>query len=165
MWVPQWHCLRTRWPRASLQLKASVCTVWCISQICHAVSTVRIADLQVRRRRRRGRRRNHKNALYGLNWSEYKLRLAVQLVLPATVRSSTSNPPVLQLTSHQEQFTLTYQWRLQSLYVVYLGVFAHLMSLKRCFLTYAGAPAHVRYRMLSLIVVTGTPIVSEYHNM
>jgi len=92
------------------------------------------------------------------------LRLALQLVLRATVWSSTTNPPVLHLTSHQEQFTLTYQWRLLDFIYTYLGVFAYLISLIRCFLAYAGAPAHVRYTMLSLTVASMTLIVSEYHN-
>ena len=47
---------------------------------------------------------------------------------------------------------------------IHVGVFAYLMSLIKCFLAYAGAPAHVRYTMLSLIMATMTPIVSEYHN-
>jgi hypothetical protein len=47
----------------------SVCTVWCISQICHTVSTVRIEDLQVRGRRRRGRRRRRRNHnMHCMDW-------------------------------------------------------------------------------------------------
>jgi len=69
------------------------------------------AGKRKKKTRKKKKKKKPQYALYGLNWSECMLRLAVQLVLPATVRSSTSSPPVLQLTSHQEQFTLTYQWR------------------------------------------------------
>jgi hypothetical protein len=91
------------WSRASLQLTVCIFIACSGSKKHHEISMVRIVDYQVKRTIRRRRRPPQNHIPDGiLSRPKHTLKQAVQIVLPATVQSSTNN--FLQLKSHQEQF-------------------------------------------------------------
>jgi hypothetical protein len=72
---------------------------------------------------------------------QYILKQGAQLVLPATIQFSTKNPPVFQLTSHQEQFTVNLPTTVPTFQ--HVTVLAYIILITGCFLTYGETSPHV----------------------